>query len=195
MSTQETTVAKRQINPLLKLAIEIGPLGIFFFTNAKFDIYKATAAFMVAIAIALAINYALLRRVPTLPLVTGAFVLVFGGLTLILHNDLFIKLKPTIVNGLFAAILLGGLAFGKSFLRSVLDTVFELTDEGWRQLTLRWALFFVFLAILNEIVWRNFSTDFWVSFKVFGIMPLTLIFSIAQVRLLTRYAIQRDGDE
>ncbi len=187
MTTNGTTAARGEMHPLLKLAIEIGPLVIFFVANAKFGIFVATGAFMAAIAVALGVNYTLLRRVPILPLVTGVFVLVFGGLTLILQNELFIKLKPTIVNGLFAAILLGGLGFGKSFLRSLLDSMFRLTDRGWRILTLRWALFFIVLAVLNEIVWRNFSTDTWVSFKVFGIMPLTLVFSFAQVPLINRH--------
>ena len=149
---------------------------------------------MVAIAISLGVNWALVRRVPILPLVTGVLVLVFGGLTLLLQDELFIKLKPTIVNTLFAVILLGGIAFGKSFLKSLLGEMFSMSDEGWRILTIRWALFFVFLAVLNEIVWRNFSTDAWVSFKVFGIMPLTVVFSMSQLPTMNRYrTADQDG--
>ncbi|SLN14615.1 septation protein A [Oceanibacterium hippocampi] len=173
--------------PLIKMAIEIGPLVVFFIANAKVGIFYATGTFMVAIVISLAASYAMERKLPTVPLVTAVFVLVMGGLTLYLHDELFIKLKPTVVNGLFAAILFGGLAFGKSLLRPVFGQVLFLTDRGWMLLTLRWALFFVLLAIVNEIVWRNFSTDTWVSFKVFGIMPLTLVFSMAQLPLLNRY--------
>lgn len=189
-----STDGQRHLNPLVKLAIEIGPLVVFFIVNAKVGIFAATAAFMVAISLALGANYIMLRRLPMLPLVTAMFVFVFGGLTLALQDELFIKLKPTIINSLFAAILLGGLAFGRAFLKSLLDAVFQLTDEGWRKLTLRWALFFILLAVLNEIVWRNFSTDAWVSFKVFGIMPLTLVFSFAQVPLLNRYAVEKSND-
>ncbi len=178
---------QERMHPVVKLVTEIGPLVVFFFTNAKFGIFAATGAFMVVTVIALAVSYTVNRRIAVLPLVTGVFVIVFGGLTLWLNNELFIKLKPTIVNTLFATILFGGLAFGRSLLQIVLDSVFELTDEGWRKLTFRWALFFVLLAILNEIVWRNFSTDAWVNFKVFGIMPITMIFAMSQLPLLQRY--------
>jgi len=175
---------------VIKLLVELGPLVVFFVGNARFGIFAGTGAFMVATLVALAVSRALLGRIPTMPLVSGVFVLVFGGLTLWLQDDQFIKLKPTIVNGLFAAILFGGLAAGKSLLKVVFDDVFRLTEDGWRQLTLRWALFFVFLAVLNEIVWRSSSTDFWVSFKVFGIMPITMVFAIAQVGLLKRHELR-----
>ena len=155
--------------------------------NSRTDIFIATAAFMVAIVIALPASWWLMRRLPTMPLVTAVFVLVFGGLTLYLNDEVFIKLKPTIVNAMFGIILLGGLAFGRSFLKIVFADVFHLTPEGWRQLTLRWGLFFFVLALLNEIVWRNFSTDTWVNFKVFGIAPLTMIFGMMQIGLLTRF--------
>ncbi len=181
MSVDQTIAPKKRLNPLVKLAIEIGPLTVFFVVNGQAGIYWATGTFMAAITIALSLNYLLLRRVPVMLVVTGAFVLVFGGLTLFLHNDLFIKLKPTIVNGLFATILFVGLAFGKLFLKNLGEAVFELTDEGWRILTIRWGLYFVVLALLNEFVWRNFSTDAWVGFKFYGIMPLTILFSIAQM--------------
>jgi intracellular septation protein len=115
----------------------------------------------------------------------------FGGLTLLLKDDTFLKLKPTIVNGLFGIALLGGLYFRKPLLQIVLDSVFELTDEGWRKLTLRWALFFLALAVINEIVWRTQTTDFWVSFKVFGIMPLTIAFALAQTPLLLKHEIKK----
>ncbi len=180
----------KPMNPLVKLIVEAGPLVVFFVANAKFGIFIATGAFMVAITASLAVAWVLERRLPVLPLVTAAFVLVFGGLTLYLQDELFIKLKPTIVNALFATILLGGLAFGRSLLQPVFGPVFKLTDTGWRQLTLRWALFFVVLALLNEFVWRNFSTDAWVSFKVFGIMPLTILFSVVQLPLINRHTVQ-----
>jgi intracellular septation protein len=176
-----------QPNPLVKLAIEAGPLGVFFIANAKGGIFVATAAFMIAITLALAASWWLERKLPTLPLVTGVFVLVFGGLTLWLQDELFIKLKPTIVNGLFAAILLGGLVAGRPFLKPLLGAALELTDEGWRKLTFRWAWFFVALALANEVVWRTVSTDAWVGFKTFAILPATIVFSLAQLPLISRY--------
>ena len=181
---------KPQLNPILKLVLDIGPLVLFFGANAQFGIYAATGAFMVAVLAALAVSYALTRHVAIMPVVTAIIVLVFGGLTIILHDELFIKLKPTIIYVLFGGVLLAGLAFGKSFIGILFDSVFDLTDEGWRKLTLRWGLFFLALAVLNEAVWRNFSTDFWVSFKLFGVVPLTLLFGAAQDPLLTKYARQ-----
>lgn len=174
---------------LIKLAVELGPLLAFFIANARAGIFWGTGVFMVATAVSLFVSRALLGRIPTMPLVTGVFVLIFGGLTLWLQDDLFIKLKPTIVNSLFALILFGGLAFGKSLLKHVFGEVMRLTDEGWRQLTMRWGLFFIALAIVNEVVWRSFSTDFWVSFKVFGIMPLTMLFALSQVGLMKRHEL------
>lgn len=181
--------AHRAPNPWAKLAIELGPLLVFFFANARFGIFAATAVFMAAITVSLGLSWWLVRKVPTMPLVTAIFVLVFGGLTLWLQDELFIKLKPTVVNGLFAAILFGGLIMGRPLLKPLLDTVLPLDAEGWRKLTWRWAWFFVVLAGLNELVWRNFPTDVWVNFKVFGIMPLTVVFSLTQVPLLRRHAL------
>ena len=201
--TDATTIQKKRLPPLLKLVLELGPLALFFFANAYADrfgyadnqrIYAATGLFIVATVAALAISYALIRKWPIMPLVSGVVVVVFGGLTLALQNDIFIKLKPTIVNSLFGVILLGGLYFRKPLLEIVLDSVFELTEEGWRKLTLRWALFFFVLAGLNEIVWRTQSTDFWVSFKVLGIMPLTILFALAQTPLLLRYDTSKKSE-
>ncbi|MEW5964800.1 MAG: septation protein A [Pseudomonadota bacterium] len=172
---------------LLKLAIELGPLAVFFLANAKGGIFWGTGAFMVTTLASLAASRLLLGRIAVMPLVTGFFVLVFGGLTIALQDELFIKMKPTIVNGLFAAILLGGLAAGHALLKHLFGEVFQLTDDGWRRLTFRWALFFIALAGLNEVVWRNFSTDSWVTFKVFGIMPLTMVFAIAQLGLIKKF--------
>ncbi|RLQ89099.1 septation protein A [Notoacmeibacter ruber] len=201
---------RQEINPLLKLALELGPLMIFFFANARGEriaaafpflqdlggpLFLATAAFMVATAIALAVSWVMTRKLPIMPLVSGAVVLVFGGLTLWLQDETFIKVKPTIVNGLFAAILLGGLLFGRSLLAYVFDSAFRLTAEGWKKLTLAWGVFFVFLAILNEIIWRNFSTDFWVAFKVWGIMPITFIFTLAMVPIITRHNLGDDSPQ
>ena len=172
---------------LIKLVVELGPLLVFFFANSHYGIFAGTAAFMVATVIALAASHLFLGRIATMPLVTGVFVLVFGGLTLYLKDDHFIKMKPTIVNGLFAAILFGGLYFDRLFLKTVFGDVMRLTREGWRILTIRWALFFVLLAVVNEVMWRLFSTDTWVTFKVFGIMPLTFVFALAQIGVLKKY--------
>jgi intracellular septation protein len=179
--------AKTPLNPALKLVLDIGPLVLFFAVNAKIGIYAATGVFMVAVLAALAVSYALTRHVAVMPVVTAVIVLIFGGLTLVLHDETFIKVKPTIIYVLFGGALLGGLAFGKPLLGIVFDSVFDLTEEGWRKLTWRWALFFLALAIVNEIVWRNFSTDFWVSFKLFGVVPLTFIFGALQYPLLQKY--------
>jgi intracellular septation protein len=185
-----TETAKPQLHPLLKLALDLGPLVLFFLANSRYGIFVATATFMVAVLAALAASYVLTRQLPIMPVVTAIIVLVFGGLTLFLHNDLFIKIKPTILYALFGAVLLGGLLFGKSFLGIMFDSLFHLTDEGWRKLTLRWALFFFALAVLNEIVWRNTSTDIWVDFKVFGVLPLTFLFGALQYPLLRKYAAE-----
>ena len=179
---------KKKLNPTLKLVLDIGPLVLFFAANAKFGIFAATGVFMAAVLIALVVAYVKTRRIEIMPLVTAIIVLIFGGLTLILHNDEFIKLKPTIIYVLFGGTLLGGLIFGKTFLGILFDSVFDLTDEGWRKLTWRWIYFFFALAVLNEIVWRNFSTDVWVSFKLFGVVPLTFLFGALQYPLLTKYA-------
>ena len=201
---------RKELSPLLKLALELGPLGVFFLFNARGEqltkafpmlqavgqpIFLATAAFMVAIAISLVASLWLTKRLPIMPLVSGAVVFVFGALTLWLQDDLFIKLKPTIVNCLFGVILLGGLLFGKSLLGYVFDSAFSLTDEGWRKLTFRWGVFFFVLAILNEIVWRNFSTDFWVNFKVFGIMPITFLFTLTQLPLIQKHALGEEPSD
>ncbi len=179
--------AKTPLNPLLKLALDLGPLLVFFFANGRWGIYTATAVFMVTALAALAVSYALTRHLAAMPLVTAFVVIVFGGATLILHDETFIKLKPTIIYVLFATVLLGGLAFNKPLLGMVFDSVFNLTPEGWRKLTIRWAVFFLALAVLNEIVWRTQTTDFWVSFKVFGVVPLTMLFGALQIRLLLKY--------
>jgi intracellular septation protein len=178
---------KKQLNPYLKLALDLGPLVLFFWANSRFGIFNATAAFMIAIVLALAVSYALTRHLAVMPIVTAIVVVVFGGLTLALHDETFIKMKPTIIYALFGAILLGGLWMGKPLLGYVFESVFELTPEGWAKLTLRWALFFLVMAVLNEIVWRTQTTDFWVSFKLFGAVPLTLVFGALQYPLLTKY--------
>jgi len=182
---------RKEMNPVLKLALELGPLGVFFVMNARADIFWATGSFMVATLVALSVSFALTRRLPIMPLITGIVVVVFGSLTLYLHDETFIKMKPTIVNTLFGAVLLGGLVFGKALLGYVFDSVFHLTDEGWRKLTFRWGLFFLLLAVLNEVIWRMFPTDVWVNFKVFGIMPLTFLFTLSQLPLINRTTIER----
>ena len=177
------------INPALKLVLELGPLLVFFIANAHWNVFVGTAAFMAAVVVALVVSYSLTHSVPMMALLSTVVVIVFGGLTLILHDAMFIKLKPTIIYTLFGTILLAGLAVGRPLLTVVFHEVFELTPEGWRKLTIRWALFFLAMAVLNEIVWRTQSTDFWVTFKAFGVLPLTALFAALQYPLVTRHEL------
>src|SRR5215211_8979762 len=177
-------------HPLFKLATELGPLMIFFIANAKFNLFVATAAFMVAVVAAMIASYAVTRHVPMMAIVTAIVVIVFGTLTLVLHDETFIKMKPTIIYSLFGLILGGGLLFHKSFIAVMFDQMFNLTPAGWRALTFRWALFFLAMAVLNEAVWRTQSTDFWVAFKAFGMVPLTMLFAVTQMPLVKRYHLE-----
>jgi intracellular septation protein len=181
-------------HPLFKLATELGPLVIFFGANAKFGLFVATGAFMVAIVTAIIASYVVTRHVPLMAIVTAVIVLVFGGLTLFFHDETFIKIKPTIIYSLFALTLGIGLLLGRSFIAIMFDQVFNLTPTGWRLLTIRWAIFFAGMAVLNEIVWRTQTTDFWVSFKAFGVIPITAIFAMAQTSLVKRYSIEPATD-
>ena len=201
---------KPPINPVLKMSLELGPLVVFFFANSRGEwlaerfpalaelggpIFIATALFMAATSISLAVSWVLTRTIPIMPLITGVIVLIFGALTLWLHDETFIKMKPTIVNTLFGSTLLIGYLFGKSFLRYAFDAAFNLDDEGWKKLTIRWGIFFFFLAAINEIVWRNFSTDFWVAFKVWGVMPISMIFMVFQMRVVMQHSLDNDTDD
>jgi intracellular septation protein len=179
----------KPLNPILKLVLEMGPLVVFFVANGRFGILQGTLIFMVATVIALAVSYFLSRTIPVMPLVSGIFVLVFGGLTVVLANDFFIKIKPTIVNAAFALILLAGLLTDRLLIKMVLESALQLTERGWLLLTRAWIAFFLFLAVLNEVVWRNLSTDAWVKFKVFGVMPLTLAFSLALVPIIMKHTL------
>jgi intracellular septation protein len=172
---------------LLKLLFELGPLVVYLTVYGMAGVYWGTGCFMVATLVSLTTSWSLHGRLPLMPLISCVLVLVFGGLTLWYHEEYFIKIKPTILNGLFAVVLFGGLAMGRSWLKYLFGDQFKLTEEGWRILTFRWACFFVVLAVLNEIVWRNTSTAFWLSFKPFGILPLTIIFAVSQLGLLKKH--------
>jgi intracellular septation protein len=191
MTGQRTIDGKRrELPPLLKLAVEMGPLVAFFAANAWGGIFWATGVYMVAAAVALAVSWVLTRRIAIVPIVTLGFVVAFGALTLILADETFIKVKVSIINALFGAILLTGLAMGRPLLKLAFGEAVNLDAEGWRKLTIRWALFFFAMAGLNELVWRTVTTDAWVNFKVFGLLPLTVIFALSQVRLMQRHMVE-----
>lgn len=181
------------MNPQLrKLALDLGPLLIFFAAFKYLGIFAATGAFMVAVLVALAIGYALEKKLSPMPIFTAALVVIFGGLTLYLQNDLFIKMKPSVLYVFFGALLLGGLRFNRLFIKYVFGQAFELTEAGWIKLTVRWGVFFLALAALNEAVWRSTSTETWVAFKVWGIIPLLILFALAQTPLVMKH---QDGDK
>jgi len=190
-------------SPLLRLALDLGPLMIFFVSYRFSGIMGATAVLIVATLLSIAISYALEGKVSPMPVITGVAVTIFGGLTLYLQDETFIKIKPTLVYLLFAAVILSGRYFNKSIrwqnthfrkfsLQYIMGGALQLTEEGWHKLSLRWGVFFLFLAVLNEVVWRNFSTDFWVNFKAFGMFGLTVLFTCAQLPLLKRYMIHEE---
>ncbi|MEM6674958.1 MAG: septation protein A [Planctomycetota bacterium] len=190
----------RELSPRVKLAVELGPLLAFFGTYfiAKRSLGDttgmiwATGVFIAATLAAMAVSYSVERRIPPMTLVTGAIVLVMGTLTIVLADETFIKRKPTLVSGVAGLTLLGGLAAGRSLVKPMLGAALELDEQGWRKLTLRWGLFFLAIAALNEIVWRRMSTDAWITFKTFGILPLTFVFLLFQGPLIERHRLDRD---
>ncbi|SFB25770.1 intracellular septation protein [Rhizobium sp. NFR07] len=205
IESDTTPTKEEKQHPGLKMALELGPLLVFFFGNlrgewlvSKFPALSAiggplliaTALFMVATVISLIISKIVFKHLPVMPFVSGIVVLVFGSLSIWLQDETFIKMKPTIVNTLFGVLLLGGLFFGKSLLGYVFNSAFQLDAEGWKKLTLRWGIFFFFLAVLNEVVWRNFSDEAWVNFKVWGTMPITILFTLSQMPLIMRHTVQ-----
>lgn len=175
-----------------KLLLDLGPLVAFFAANKFGGIFTATGVFMAATLVALIITYLLTGRIAKMLLFTAVLVAIFGGLTLYLHNDLFIKLKVTLLNGLFGLVLLGGLWFDRLFLKDMLGGSMQLPATAWRTLTLRWSVFFFILAGLNEIVWRNFSNDTWVNFKAFGLLGLTLLFAFANAPFMAKHMIEQE---
>jgi intracellular septation protein len=176
------------MNPQIRrLALDLGPLLIFFAAFKYLGIFGATAAFMAAVLLALAIGYLMEKRLSPMPLFTAVLVMVFGGLTLYLKNDIFIKMKPTVLYAFFGAVLLGGLSVNRLFIKYVFAQAFELDELGWRKLTVRWGIFFLALAVLNETIWRSTTTATWVSFKVWGIIPLIFLFALAQTPLLLKH--------
>ncbi|MEM9147281.1 MAG: septation protein A [Pseudomonadota bacterium] len=208
-------------NPWLKLALEIGPLAVFFLSFRFADrvltwpavrgplemltgpqaldgqtgpMFVATGTFMVAIAVSLSVSWVVTRSLPRMAVVTAIVVAVFGTLTLLLADETFIKMKPTVVNGLFALILLVGLLQGRSYIRYLLGESLSLDDRGWMIFTWRWVGFFVFLGIVNEVVWRTQTDAFWVSFKTFANLPLTFGFMIAQIPLIQRHMVETNED-
>jgi len=173
-----------------KLFIDIGPLAVFFIFYNKSGLQASILPFMIATVIAILFSYILEKKIPIMPTVGAVIILIFGGLTLYFDNDKFFKMKPTIINILFAATLWMGTIINKPFLKFLLGAAIKLEDVGWKILTQRWIAFFIALAILNEIVWRTQSTDIWVNFKVFGILPITFIFTMTQFSLIKKYQIE-----
>ena len=175
---------------LYKLLIDIGPLAVFFIFYTRSGLQASILPFMVATVIAVLFSYILEKKIPIMPTVGAAIVLLFGGLTIYFDNDVFFKMKPTIINVLFAVILYGGILVNKPLLKYLLGAALKLEEAGWKILTQRWIGFFIALAVLNEIVWRTQSTDIWVNFKVFGILPITFIFTMTQFPLIKKYQIE-----
>ena len=185
-TTPTAPAARKALNPWLKFTLELGPLALFFVTYGRLGIFAATAVLMAGVVVTLVVSYAMLRRIPIMPLITAVIVVVFGSLTLVFHDETLIKIKPTALYILFGGALFVGLAIKKPLLKILFDGALHVTEEGWRILTWRWAFFFLALAVLNEIVWRSQTTDVWVKFKTFGFLPLTLVFALAQAPLIMR---------
>jgi intracellular septation protein len=178
-----------------RLVLDLAPLAIFFLSYRFAGLMAATLAIILVSLVSLIITYLFERRVAPAPLISALLITIFGGLTLALDDALFIKMKPTILNTLFALVLLvGAYGFGRGLLKPLLEMALNLNDEGWRILSRRWGFFFLFLAFLNEVIWRNFSTDFWVSFKVFGMFTITLVFAVCQYRLVKQFAVQENTE-
>ncbi|MEL7543814.1 MAG: septation protein A [Pseudomonadota bacterium] len=183
----------------MKQFLEFGPLLLFFATytivGGENGLYYATGVLIVASVITLVVSKILFGKIPVMPLISTGLIVIFGGLTLLLQDKTFVKMKPTIVNLLFASALMIGHALGKPFIRMLMGDALKMNDSGWTALTWRWAMFFVGMAILNEVLWRNFSEAFWVNFKVFGSMPITLVFALSQIPMMRRHGMTLPGED
>jgi intracellular septation protein len=188
---------RKALNPIVKFVLELGPLALFFAAYSRLGIFAATGVLMACVVVTLAVSYAMLKRIPVMPLVTAVIVLIFGSLTLVLHDETLIKIKPTALYLSFAGALFAGLWLKKPLLKILFDGALHVTEEGWRKLTWRWAFFFLALAVLNEVVWRTQTTDLWVKFKTFGFLPITLLFALAQAPLIMRTETKEEepGDD
>jgi intracellular septation protein len=196
-------MSERRIHPLVKLVLEVGPIGVFFLAyrlapvpegladseRQLQQILFATAAFVPTILASLAASYVLTRKLPRMAVITAVVVTIFGGLTLILRDDTFVKMKPTILYALFAGILAFGLLRGQSYLKYLMDELIPMQTEGWMKFTQRFVAFYLFLAVLNEVVWRGYGTDTWVNFRTFVLPAANFLFIMAQVPLFQRYAV------
>ena len=203
-----SAMAARTIHPLLKLALEVGPIALFFLAYRMAPVPQgletaerqleqvlfATAVFVPAILATLALSYALTRKLPRMAVITAVVVTVFGGLTLILRDDTFVKMKPTILYTLFAGILAFGLLRGRSYLKYLMDELIPMRDEGWLKFTTRFVVFYLVLAVVNEIVWRGWGTDAWVNFRTFVLPAANFAFVMAQVPLFARYAPEKPAE-
>ncbi len=186
---------RRKLDPKLKFALELGPLALFFLSYWLFGVMAAAGAMVVAALVSLGVSYRMLGRWPIMPVVTTIIVVTFGSLTLVFKDSTFIKVKPTVLYCLFSAALFFGLAFRRPILQIMFDGALQLTEAGWRILTWRWAFFFLFLAGLNEYVWRHFSEETWFTFKSFGFLPLTVVFALAQSRVILRHEAKEAPQE
>lgn len=212
-TAEHAATAEKTPAPWLKLTLELGPLVLFFFANARpklfasfaelvlpshllaganAGLFTATAVLIPAVVLALIVSYLRTRRLPTMPLVTAVLVVIFGALTLYFQDPRFIKMKPTILYAAFGVALLGGLIFKKPILEIILDNAMPLTERGWRILTLRWGIFFFALAVVNEIVWRTQSTNVWVAFKFPGTVIIIFLFTLSQVPLMVRHELKEE---
>jgi intracellular septation protein len=180
----------RRFQPLTRAGLDLGPLVVFFGVLMKTNVYIATGVFMAVMAVSITVGYIYERRVSPMAAMSFVIVLIFGGLTLYLHNDLFIKIKPTITYLVFATVLGGGLVLRRNFIKYLFDNAFHLDEEGWRRLTWRWVFFFLAMAAANEIVWRNFSLQVWAGYKAFGAIPLTFLFALAQTPFILKHHIE-----
>lgn len=180
----------KHMSPRLRFALEMGPLLLFFLAFKYADIMLATGILIATTLLSLGIIYAIERKLAPMLMITGAMVTIFGGMTIFLNDTTFMQIKPTIINLLFASILLGGLVLKKPMLKYVLNYALQLEERGWWLLSLRWGIFFLFLAALNEYIWRSYPLDFWVKFKVFGVFACTLVFTFCQIPLIQRYMVE-----
>jgi len=186
---EKTPDSETPVNPWSKIFREFAPLLIFFVTYKFTDIYVATGVFMVTMVIAMVMAWRIDKHIPLMLKVTFVIVMISGTLTIGLNDPRFVYMKPTIINGFFAFMLALGMARGKSYLQLVMEAGLpDLKDAGWKILTRNWMVFFIFMAVINEIVWRNFSEDTWMTFKVWGFIPLTIIFAMAQTPIIIKYS-------